>query len=183
MLLFYVFIFFTSMSNFSMSDEWCEFSRLPSALLFLKSLMIFLLFFVTVMVFSILILWLLLRRIPSQSKHYSLMTSSEILQIITFLITYVTPHNYLKERLLTSTLKRKDYKKGNGRTSFTFIRVLPYFRIVGQDTLLFSHNERSALSYPDQFSRACTRNWIIYEWSPDELRTINRDEPVEFKLR
>ena len=154
-------ILFSSIPNFSISDEWWEFSGLSLALLLLKWLMRFLLFFLYVLVVCILILWLPLRRIPSQSKCYSLMTSSEILQIINFLIRYLTPHNYLRKPLLTSTLKGKNYKKGNGWISFTFIRVLPYLRIVGQDALLFSHNERSVLSYPDQFSRACTRNWII----------------------
>ena len=48
--------------------------------------------------------------------------------------------------------------------------------------LLFSHNERSVLSYPDQFSKVCTTNSVFYEWPPDEPRSTNGDEPVAFEL-
>ena len=170
------------MRNFSISGEPRKFSGLPSAFLFLKWLMRFLLFFLSLMVFYILILWLLLKEILSQSKHNSPIISSQVLQIINLIIRYMIPLNYLKKPLLTSILKAKNYKKENRWTNFPFTTVLPYFRIVGQDTLLFSHNERSVLSYPDQFSRACTRNWIIYELPPDESRSTNGDELVEFEL-
>ena len=109
---FFMCILFSSMPNFSLSDEWWEFSGLPSALLFLKWLMIFLLFFLSVMVVCFLILWLLLRRIPSQSKCYSLMTSSEILQIINFLIR--TWHHIIiwRNHCWPQPLKERIIKKG-----------------------------------------------------------------------
>ena len=96
---------------------------------------------------------------------------------------YEVPLHDMKKTLLASLLKAENYKKGNGWTNFIFTRDLPYFRFVGRDTLLFSHNERSFLTYPNQFSRASTRTWNFHEWPPDEPKSTKGDEPLEFELR
>lgn len=57
-----------------------------------------------------------------------------------------------------------------------------HLRFVGRDTLELFHNERSCPTYPHQSSRACTRTWIVHEWSPDKRRSSKRNEPMEFKL-
>ena len=64
--------------------------------------------------------------------------------------TYEIPLHDVKNLLVVSLHEAKNYKKGNGSTNFNFTRVLPYFRFVGRDTLLFSHNERPFLTYPDR---------------------------------
>ena len=59
---------------------------------------------------------------------------------------YKIPLHVVKKTLLASHLKTKNYKDGRGWTNVTLASVLPYFRFVREDTLIFSHNERSFLT-------------------------------------
>ena len=163
---FYVLISFSSMLHFLLSDEQWKLSTLCDTLNSLSHFCCFYYFS-----FSFFNCLLHINSVVTLSEPVIVWCGAQYANSFTVLSTFTTLtryHNYSHQTRLRPSCKVW-VKFSLALTPIRSLKVgISLFQVFGVDLLPFSHNEWSALTYPDQLRRACTRTWIFCKWPPDK---------------